>query len=679
MADFGSASASLGEAARDLTDDVAGGAPSLDAIDVELIAIGATVAAVVAREERVESGEDELSASPIPLAPIDSSTALARLAEHAGLDEAATTLLRVLVAGELDRRVGLLLRRLATDPTRAGTEVASAVTVLEAAGFSSRAALWALDSSSPLVAYGLVTLRGEGPLLWRRVAVAPRALGWVLGEFALPGSSVPLELPLVVEAPLPIDALWVPPAVMARLQAALPGVDEGAPLWLTGLTGSGRRTLLAAMFMETQRRRLLTVSAHVLLRQRLPELLPLLRRELLLCGATLCVCDADEEPAERERPGDLPALVEFLRRARVPTVYTSREPPDWNRFEQPPTVVELPVPDVPARLSLWQELLPDCDGLDVVASRFRLPPGRLVRAAESARRQAEIERRAVIASDAARAVTGQVAQRVSLLGTRIEDRQTWEDVVLPNETLDAIREIVSRARHRHKVLEQWGFQRKLAKGVGLAALFAGPPGTGKTMVAGLIARELGLDLYQIDLSRIVSKYIGETEKNLAQVFDAAEGANVMLLFDEADSLFSKRTEVKSSVDRYSNLEVNYLLQRLERFEGVSILTTNLEGSIDPAFKRRLAFRVLFPLPEAQERVRLWQRMLPAEAEVAGPLDFSKLAGKYEFSGGNIRNAMLRAAYLAAAEDVPISLAHIERAVLLEYRDTGKLVAGGRLG
>jgi SpoVK/Ycf46/Vps4 family AAA+-type ATPase len=198
------------------------------------------------------------------------------------------------------------------------------------------------------------------------------------------------------------------------------------------------------------------------------------------------------------------------------------------------------------------------------------------------------------------------------------------------------------------------------------------------MVAGLIARELGLELYQIDLSRVLSKWIGETEKNLGRVFDAAEGANVMLLFDEADSLFSKRTEVKSSNDRHSNAEINYLLQRIERFEGVCILTTNLESSMDPAFRRRLAFRVEFPMPDDAERAELWRRMVPSAAALEDGIDFDELAASYELAGGNIRNALLRAAFLAASAGSAITMGILERAVKLEYRDAGKLATTGAI-
>jgi SpoVK/Ycf46/Vps4 family AAA+-type ATPase len=237
-----------------------------------------------------------------------------------------------------------------------------------------------------------------------------------------------------------------------------------------------------------------------------------------------------------------------------------------------------------------------------------------------------------------------------------------------------MREFIARVKHKRRVYDDWGFSRKMAKGLGLSALFSGEPGTGKTMVAGIIAEELSLDLYQIDLSRIVSKYVGETEKNLAELFDAAEAGHAILLFDEADSLFAKRTEVKSSVDRYANLEVNYLLQRMEAFGGIVILTTNMDSAIDDAFRRRISFRVNFPFPEPEDRRRLWEVMLPAAAEVAGDIDFDLLARKYEMSGGYIRNAVLRAAFLAADDGTGITMSHMRRAANLEYAAMGKVVS-----
>jgi len=213
----------------------------------------------------------------------------------------------------------------------------------------------------------------------------------------------------------------------------------------------------------------------------------------------------------------------------------------------------------------------------------------------------------------------------------------------------------------------------MPRGIGVAALFSGAPGTGKTMVAGLLARELDLELYQIDLSKVVSKWVGETEKQLAKIFEAADAGHALLLFDEADSLFAKRTEVKSAVDRYANLEVNYLLQRIETFGGVTIMTTNLDSSIDPALKRRLAAHVVFQLPEHNESMQLWKRMIVTNAPIAKPIDFDKLARSFEaMTGANIRNAVLTAAFTAASEGKPITQAHLERAARGEYRAMGRV-------
>jgi SpoVK/Ycf46/Vps4 family AAA+-type ATPase len=198
------------------------------------------------------------------------------------------------------------------------------------------------------------------------------------------------------------------------------------------------------------------------------------------------------------------------------------------------------------------------------------------------------------------------------------------------------------------------------------------------MVAGVIARELGLDMYRVDLARVVSKWIGETEKSLAEVFDASEDGQVMILFDEADSLFSRRTEVKTSNDRYANLEVNYLLQRLDSFEGVAVLTSNLDGSIDPAFKRRLSLRLQFPFPDEDMRLRLWAAHVTPQTPTAGDFDFPELARRFPLSGGYIRNCAIRAAFLAAHEDRPLSQDHLLRAIQLEYRELGKLSTTSRL-
>ncbi len=250
------------------------------------------------------------------------------------------------------------------------------------------------------------------------------------------------------------------------------------------------------------------------------------------------------------------------------------------------------------------------------------------------------------------------------LAQRIEAVATWDDLVLPEAQRELLREIALHVRNRTLVYEGWGFGAKSARGLGVAALFAGASGTGKTMAAEVLANELRLDLYRIDLSQVVSKYIGETEKNLRRVFDAAEGCGAILLFDEADALFGKRSEVRDSHDRHANVEVSYLLQRMEAYRGLAILTTNLKDALDSAFLRRIRFVVQFPFPDAAQRAAIWRRAFPAATPTAG-LEAEKLA-RLNVAGGNIRNIALGAAFLAADAGEPVGMAHLLRAARREY-------------
>jgi SpoVK/Ycf46/Vps4 family AAA+-type ATPase len=253
--------------------------------------------------------------------------------------------------------------------------------------------------------------------------------------------------------------------------------------------------------------------------------------------------------------------------------------------------------------------------------------------------------------------------RLENLAQRLEPVADWDDLVLPDLQMQTLRQLASQVRHRMKVYESWGFSGTGRRGLGVSALFTGESGTGKTMAAEVLAFHLRLDLYRIDLSSVVSKYIGETEKNLRQVFDAAEEGGVLLLFDEADALFGKRTEVKDSHDRYANIEVGYLLQRMEAYQGLAILTTNLKSSLDRAFQRRLRFIVNFPFPDASLREAIWSRAFPAKAPTHD-LDPKKL-GQLNMTGGNIRNVALNAAFLAAESKKPIEMRHVLQAARLE--------------
>lgn len=267
--------------------------------------------------------------------------------------------------------------------------------------------------------------------------------------------------------------------------------------------------------------------------------------------------------------------------------------------------------------------------------------------------------------------------RLDELAQRIVSKSSWADLVLPESQLQTLREVSAQARNRNTVHEEWGFRGKDERGLGVSALFAGPSGTGKTLASEVLANELHLDLYRVDLSQVVSKYIGETEKNLRRVFDAAEEGGVVLLFDEADALFGKRSEVKDSHDRYANIEVSYLLQRMECYNGLAILTTNLKSAVDPAFLRRLRFIVQFPFPDQAQRQEIWRRVFPERTPV-DELQFEKLA-KLNLAGGNIRNIALSAAFLAADAGTPVGMAHLARAARSECAKLERPIPEAEIG
>ena len=264
-------------------------------------------------------------------------------------------------------------------------------------------------------------------------------------------------------------------------------------------------------------------------------------------------------------------------------------------------------------------------------------------------------------------------RKLATLARKITPHYSWDDIVLPVDRLRQLQEITNTVKYRARVYDEWGFDRKLALGKGLNVLFAGPSGTGKTMAAEIMAQELGLDLYKIDLSTVVSKYIGETEKNLARIFEEAETSNAILFFDEADALFGKRSEVRDSHDRYANIEISYLLQKMEEYEGVVILATNLRKNMDDAFVRRMHFTVEFPFPDERHRLGIWEKILPAEMPRSTDLDFGFMARRFELTGGNIRNIALASAFLAANDGQVVEMGHLLRATQREYQKMGKVV------
>ena len=346
--------------------------------------------------------------------------------------------------------------------------------------------------------------------------------------------------------------------------------------------------------------------------------------------------------------------------------------------------MELPtsVPDMSTRRGLWRDRLTDLmhegelDGTVKQVSVFKFGVDEIdlaVNLAAARARQRNSKNVLVSVGDVEHSCRQVAASRLAGLATRINVRGTWETTVLPEDTEEVLREMIAWGQYASSVLEEQGYGRTMGYGRALTSMFSGPSGTGKTLCAGLVARELGLELFRVDLASVVSKYIGETEERLSQLFDAAQDAGIALLFDEADSLFAKRTDVSSSVDRYANLEVNYLLQRLEDFDGVIILTTNYPDSIDQAFLRRIRFKAEFPAPEVEERQRLWQVMIPDSAPQEAELRLDYLAEDYELTGGQIQNAVLRAAIWAARDKTNLSYELLERSAEREYKEMGRVV------
>ncbi|MFF5499157.1 ATP-binding protein [Streptomyces aquilus] len=386
-------------------------------------------------------------------------------------------------------------------------------------------------------------------------------------------------------------------------------------------------------------------------------------REAELYGAIPLLDGVDALDAPRRE-----LVARALAEAPGPAVLTGATP--WQ-----PTSAQLSVltrefthPDAVGRRSHWASALagrPVAGGdLDVLAERYPLTPRAITEAAAAARGGTLAE-----LSAAARATVG---HELAQLADRIEPRARWDDLVLPADELDALREICARVAGQGRVLREWGFGRKLSRGTGVGVLLTGPPGTGKTMAAEVLAGELHLDLYRINLAGVVSKYIGETEQNLDRIFAAAERAGAVLLFDEADALLGRRSEVRDAHDRYANIEVAYLLQRMEAFAGVTLLATNMRQSLDEAFTRRLAFTVRFPFPDEASRARIWRGIWPQDAPLAPDVDPDALAARFTLSGGHIKNVALAAAFLAGAG--PVTAAHVRHAVRREYQKMGKALS-----
>jgi hypothetical protein len=603
-------------------------------------------------DEAIDALFDDRRAPFAPFAEAVSDGVLARLAGTVPLTELDVELLLIAVAPDVDSRFEQFYGYLNDDVTRRRASVGLA---LRLCGIpeGSAAGRARLDADAPLITSGLLTVEDQDrPFLSRSLRVPDRVVSHLLGDTR----SDPALADLVR---LGIEPLDLPGGEL--LARALGGSVR--LIYLRERHGGGAQELASSALSTAG---YATLVVDVAKFATTPELTRAVLREALLRRAGIVLGPVDTAP---------PPLA-ALSHPAVPVIAhgTTVWDPGWSPV--PPLQHEVSPLPVPARDDIWRssldgQLAPGVDPATATA-HFVLAPGQIRRAAAAATMSAFLDGGVVDTAHLRAGARSQNAAGLQRLARRIEPAVGWPDLVLPNNVLAQLRELATRARHRDQVLDEWRMRPGGGRGRGVTGLFAGDSGTGKTMSAEVIAASLGMDLYTVNLATVVDKYVGETEKNLERIFSEAAGVNGVLLFDEADAIFGKRSEVRDAHDRYANIESAYLLQRMETFDGFALLATNLRANLDEAFTRRLDVIVDFPVPDEERRRQLWDRCLGEGPPRAGDIDLDFLAEAFDLTGGHIRSAAVTAAYLAAEDRRPVGMAHLVGAVAREYRKLGRL-------
>ena len=625
--------------------------------DEEMARLSRSVAGI---ETQLDERSRAMAAAGTPF-PAD------ELAEAFGLDVFEREIVGLALAPELDPAFERLFAYAQDDAARRHATPALAVDLFAPATGTEFPTT--LRPDAPMFAMAL--LRRDPPPAATGTATRPLRLDprivWYLQAADVPGDLAGARL--IRRAPTPVpEELEQAASDVVRMLGSQPSATRSPLVNLVGRDGPQAAALaeriaagagLALHVVETDGDADPASTAACLVRE------ARLRRSALLLDGL------DAHSADR-----LAALADRL---RGPVLLATSHPA---RTERATVTVTVPTTQPATRRALWAQALPDLVNdpqrpLDALVHHFSLDADSVARVAAAARGAARLRGRPVSSADVWQWCRRYGRRRLSSLAEAIEPRAGWDDIVLPTDLRRQLAELASQVRHRAVVYEEWGFGDAPSRSGGVTALFAGPSGTGKTMAAEVVAGELGLDLYRIDLAGVVDKYIGETEKNLRRVFDAAESSGAVLFFDEADALFGKRTEVRDSHDRYANIEVNYLLQRMERYTGLAILATNRKAVLDRAFLRRLAFLVDFPFPAADTRLRIWQKLLPASAPL-DRVDFGALA-RMELTGGNIRSIALNAAFLAAGDGRRITMGVLMHAAAREYAKLDKTPTDAEFG
>jgi ATPase family associated with various cellular activities (AAA) len=644
-----------------------------------MAALGVVRAALersIARESTDADADDEAAREELAeaAAAMPAPAALQAVCDAFGLSAFERDVLVLCAGVELHAAIGPLCAAGQGDPRHTHPTFSLALAALPDAHWS------AITPGAPLRYWRLVEPGAGDAITVSPLRIDERVLHYLAGQQYLDERLHGVVTPL---QPTP-DLAQSHADLAARIEGAWSAASGSGRGWpavqLCGAdVGGARAVALAVCGRNGLRLHTLPADVVPLGAGDLETLRRVWEREAVLGGCALLV-EADQMDA-----GDsarLASVTRFVERVGGAVLVSSREP---LRLSNRPTLRLDVAPPAPSeQRQVWLDLLgPRADEvtgqIDGLVAQFNLSTQSL-RAAG-----------AQVSSDLSHVPEGtgtlpdlvwdacrtQARTRLADLAQRVEPAATWDDLVLPRPQREILRDIALQVRERTTVYERWGFAARGARGLGITALFSGPSGTGKTMAAEVLANELRLDLYCIDLSAVVSKYIGETEKNLRHVFDAAEEGGAILLFDEADALFGKRTEVKDSHDRYANIEVSYLLQRMEAYRGLAILTSNLKSGLDAAFMRRLRFVVQFPFPDQVQRAEIWRRVFPS-ATPAEALDHAKLA-RLNVAGGNIRTIALNAAFIAAGAEQPVGMAHVLRATSAEYVKLERALTDAEVG
>lgn len=596
---------------------------------------------------------------------------LSELAGRVGLERPALDILVAALAPDIDWKYARLYGYLQGD-SRAGQPTIGLLSSLF--DMDPLTASSPLAVTAPLRTSGLVDLSGDAttPRTYRPVTVPDQVRAYLLEEDEfLTESWLTLTPALSVNGGF--QSRIGPEGIAAanRLVTLSTESPETPPLAIFGGGEGIGRTEVATIASERLDRPLLAADDATALNA---SHLETLRMEALLRDATVFIKITKDRETTWDKPRQLLQAVDDI---PGPVIVALSDLPPASAYatvtNHTTLTIEFPRPSVRQRREYWdrQALPADADPA-ALAAAFRLPPGGIDAAMTTAQRLARSTGVSLSADHVLSGARAQTGEALADLAERIEPRYTWDDIVLSPDQTAQLREAAAWLRHSGRVYEEWGFERRFAAGTGLTALFSGPSGTGKTMAAEVLAGAAGLELYRVDLSTVVDKYVGETESNLGQVFDAAANVDAVLLFDEADALFGSRSAVSDAQDRYANVEVNYLLQRIEAHEGPVILTTNLKGNIDDAFLRRIDLGIDFSRPDCDARTAIWQLVFPDETPVDA-LNVEYLAG-FELTGGNIENIARTAAFLAADDPDAdrVTMTHVVRAVRREFQKNGRL-------